>query len=203
MEMRLICYCGIQVCGSCFIASYSLGLYFCGVLNLTHKETPCFVFVGATEGQNEHIDLFLRQGLLGGNRVPVVWGGTWELLKMLHDEADVDVGEFGRATDGIVELETEEQAKTSPYASYGMKCSPSVQHLCTDEPRFCAKCWIDRDDGIKPQMQQQDSPRGQVQWHHGWRSHQLTGRNLAVAVLQALQIAVKQWGDGVAGTLLL
>jgi hypothetical protein len=31
----------------------------------------------------EHIDLFFRQGLLGGNRVPVVWsaGGTFDILK--------------------------------------------------------------------------------------------------------------------------
>lgn len=40
---------------------------------------------GMTEKHNkEHIDLFFRQGLLGGNRVPVVWsaGGNFELLKM-------------------------------------------------------------------------------------------------------------------------
>jgi hypothetical protein len=158
------------------------------------------VSLGMTEGQSEHIDLFLRQGLLGGNRVPVVWGGTWGLLKMLHEEADVDVGEWGLATDGIVELESAEQAKDSPYASYGMKCNEAVQHLCNDEPRFCAKCWIDRDDGIKPKVGQKDSPRGQVKWHPGWRSHQLTGRNIAFAVLQALQVAVNQWTDGVMGT---
>lgn len=40
---------------------------------------------GMTEkGNKEHIDLFFRQGMLGGNRVPVVWsaGGNFELLKM-------------------------------------------------------------------------------------------------------------------------
>jgi hypothetical protein len=151
-------------------------------------------------GQTEHIDLFLRQALLGSNRVPVLWGGTWDLLKMLHEEADVDVGEWGLATDGIVALESEEQAKNSPYASYGMKCKEAVQHLCNAEPRFCAKCWIDRDDGIKPEANQRPSPRGQVKWHPGWRSHQLTGRNLAFAVLQALQVAINQWSDGVMGT---
>lgn len=47
-----------------------------------------------TEGQNlPHIDIFLRQGLIGGNRVPVLWGGNFDLLKMLHEHADADVGE--------------------------------------------------------------------------------------------------------------
>ena len=54
---------------------------------------------GMTEGGNkDFIDLYLRQGLLGGNRIPVVWGGDFNILKTLHEEADVDVGEWGLAT---------------------------------------------------------------------------------------------------------
>ena len=44
-----------------------------------------------TERSNEYTDVFYRQALLAGNRVPVIWGGPFELLKMLHEEADVDV----------------------------------------------------------------------------------------------------------------
>jgi hypothetical protein len=58
---------------------------------------------GMTENScKNHIDLFFRQGLIGGNRVPVVWsaGGNYEILKVLHEEADVDVGEFGLGLDG-------------------------------------------------------------------------------------------------------
>jgi hypothetical protein len=153
-----------------------------------------------TEGQNyDHIDLFLRQGLMGGNRVPVLWGGNFGLLKNLHEHADADVGEFGTASDGIIEVESEEQAKTIPYAARFMKCKEEVQHLCVEEPRFCAHCWFDRDDGIKPEQGQRDIPRGQVKWHPGWRPHQLTGRNIAFAVLQGLQAAVNTWSEGVMG----
>jgi hypothetical protein len=77
---------------------------------------------GMTEGNLDHIDIFYRQALLGGNRVPVVWGGPFELLKMLHEEADVDVGEWGLATDGIIEVESAEQANDVPWAARFMKC---------------------------------------------------------------------------------
>ena len=49
-------------------------------------------------GVTDHIDLFYRQALLAGKRIPIVWGGNFDLLKMLHEEADVDVGEWGLAT---------------------------------------------------------------------------------------------------------
>ena len=52
-----------------------------------------------TEGSLDHqIDLFYRQALLAGKRIPILWGGKFDLLKMLHEEADVDVGEWGLAT---------------------------------------------------------------------------------------------------------
>lgn len=155
---------------------------------------------GMTEGGNSaHIDLFLRQGLIGGNRVPVLWGGNFNVLRDLHNHADADVGEFGQATDGLVAVQSEEHAKSIPYAARFMKCEESAKHLCGAEPRFCIHCWIERDDGIKPTRPQRDSPRGQVKWHPGWRRHQLLGRNLAFGVLQALQAAVNQWSEGVMG----
>jgi len=155
---------------------------------------------GMTEGGNpEHIDLFLRQGLLGGNRVPVIWGGTFALLQMLHENADVDVGEWGNARDGIPEVESADHAQTIPYAARFMKCKPEAQSLCQDEPRFCSKCWIEREDGITPTAPQLGNPRGQVKWHPGWRDHQLVGRNLAMGVLTALQAAINTWNEGVMG----
>lgn len=147
----------------------------------------------------EHIDIFYRQALLAGNRVPVIWGGPFELLKMLHEEADVDVGVWGQATDGIMEVESAEQAKEMPWAARYMKCKDDVQDLCNNEPRFCSTCWIDRDDDVKPEAKQLERPRGQVKWHPGWRSHQLTGRNIAFALLEALQAAINIWNEGVMG----
>jgi hypothetical protein len=159
---------------------------------------------GMTEnGSKEHIDLFIRQGLLGGNRVPIIWGnfgeGNFDLLKMLHEHADVDVGEWGSGKDGIIEATSEEHAKEIPYAARYMKCKPSVKWLCDKEPRFCASCWIDREDGITPEQKQLVRPKGQVKWHPGWRDHLLQGRVLAFSVMEALQAAINRWSEGTMG----
>jgi hypothetical protein len=146
-----------------------------------------------------HIDIFLRQGLIGGNRVPILWGGSFDLLKMLHEEADADVGEFGFGQDLATEAKSKEHYDSLPYASKGLKCKEDIKDLCDTEPRFCAKCWIDRDDGIKPDRTQLKNPKGQVKWHPGWRHHQLTGRNIAMGVLAALQSAVNLWTENVKG----
>jgi len=151
---------------------------------------------GMTEsGAPEHIDLFLRQALMAGKRVPVVWGGNFELLRMLHEEADADVGEFGWATAAMPVTENEEQVKELPWAYQRMKCTDENLDFCKED-LFNATCWIDRSDGIKPEKEQLTSPKGQVKWHPGWRSHQLTGRNLAFAMLEALQNAVNVWSEG-------
>jgi hypothetical protein len=155
---------------------------------------------GMTEPNAGHQDLFLRQGLLGGNRVPVVWGGNFDILRALHESADVDVGDFGYGTDGVIPVESEEQAKTLPFASRYMKCSSGRQDLCTAEPRFCTECWIPRDD-IDPVKlgYKMGKFSGQVKWHPGWRAHQLVGRTIAFSVLQTLQEAIQIFSDGTMG----
>jgi hypothetical protein len=156
---------------------------------------------GMTEPNPGHQDLFLRQGLLGGNRVPVVWGGNFEVLRALHEEADVDVGEFGQGTDGVIEVTGEEQAKTVPFASRYLKCSNERQDLCKDEPRYCTQCWIPRNDIDPEKMFKSKFAKfgGQVKWHPGWRVHQLQGRTIAFAVLQGLQEAIQIFSDGTMG----
>ena len=154
---------------------------------------------GMTEPTPAHIDLFIRQGLLGGNRVPVIWGGNFEVLTQLHEHADVDVGDFGTGTDGIIVVTDETQALSVPYAARFMKCDHDRQHLCDAEPRFCAHCWIPRDDLPNPEKlfdKIDAKPGSQVKWHPGWRKHQLVGRVLAFAVLDALQVAIQIFSDG-------
>jgi hypothetical protein len=161
---------------------------------------------GMTEPNAGHQDLFLRQGLLGGNRVPVVWGGSFGVLRALHEEADVDVGQFGAGTDAVIPVENEEQAKKVPFASRYMKCSSERQDLCSAEPRYCTTCWIPRSDidpekvGFKGKF---GKFGGQVKWHPGWRPHQLQGRTIAFAVLTALQEAIQIFSDGTMGKLLV
>lgn len=172
------------------------------VSSLTYT-LACIKYEGMTEPESEYVDVFYRQALLAGNRIPILWGGPFELLKMLHEEADVDVGDWGQATDGIPKVESVEHAKTIPWAARYLKCKDDVKNLCQEEPRFCSKCWIDREDNIVPEANQLDRPKGQVKWHPGWRRHQLTGRNLAFAVLEGLQAAVNIWTEGVMGGFLV
>ena len=148
---------------------------------------------GMTEGgAPHHVDLVIRQVLMSGNRVPIVWGAPFDLLKLYHDEADADVGEWGTGYAGLPETTSEEQALTLPYAARNMKCSSERQDLC-NENRFSSTCWIDRPDGIVPTRGQPERPRGQVKWHPGWRPHQLMGRVLAFTVLEGLEVAVNSW----------
>lgn len=145
-------------------------------------------------------DFFFRQGLLGGNKVPVVWsaGGNFDILKKLHEEADVDVGEYGVGMDGIALTESDKQAKTLPWAIQYLKCDPLHNDVCKNHNDYCAKCWIDRKDGVKPDVEPQEFG-GQVGWHPGWRYHQLQGRVIAFAVLEALQLAIQQFSEGTMG----
>jgi hypothetical protein len=157
---------------------------------------------GMTESHPAHIDLFTRQGLIGGNRVPIIWGGNFEVLAALHENADVDVGEFGSGTDGIQTVMDETQALSVPYAARYMICDHDRQDLCDNEPRFCATCWLPRDDIPNPNEVFDvidPKPGSQVKWHPGWRKHQLIGRVLAFAVLDALQVAIQIFSDGTMG----
>lgn len=151
-----------------------------------------------TEGSDVDIEYFLRMGILSGKKVPVLWGGTWNTLQFLHQFVDADVGFFGRGTDGVPVTVDEEQALTIPYAARYMKCDNKRLDLCTKQDRFCAVCWIPRDDldpaNLFPHLA--PKPGSQVRWHPGWRPHQLYGRVLALSVLEALQIAINQWSEG-------
>ena len=148
---------------------------------------------GMTENNNvDHIDLFFRQALMVEGRVPVVWGagGKFDLLKIFHNEADADVGEYGIGWGGIMETKDEDQLEALPWAVQHLKCDQERPDLCKHPHKFCATCWIDRPDKIHPAQTQYEKPHGQVKWHPGWRHHQLQGRTLAFSILLALRDAV-------------
>jgi len=154
---------------------------------------------GMTEGRDQPaMDMFLRQGLIGGKRVPVIWGYgiDFDLLKNVHENADADIGEFGSATEGLPLTESRQQAETLPWAVRYLHCAEDAQDLCR-EMKYCNTCWQVRNDGIEPKEHQAQNAKGQTNWHPGWRVHQLTGRNLAMAVLQSLQSAINIWTEHV------
>lgn len=156
---------------------------------------------GMTEREGEAHDIFVRQALMGGNRIPVIWtfGMNFNILQNAHENADADVGGLGSAMRGIPETTSDEQAKTLPWAVRYLHCSAEMNDACRRE-KYCTQCWKDREDGVTPAEKQLDYPQGQVSWHPGWRSHQLTGRNIAMAVLRNLQSAITTWTENVMGT---
>lgn len=108
-----------------------------------------------TEGNLAHQDIFIRQAILGGNRVPVIWGPDISLLQVFHKHADADVGQMGKGTDAIITTNSVKQVKRKqvPYASLYMECDESMKEYCSSE-KYCSTCWIDREDGITPKAKQ-------------------------------------------------
>lgn len=149
---------------------------------------------GMTEGPDlKAIDMFGRQGMIGGNRVPFLWGGNWKLLEDYHREVDADVGQFGMGQANIPVVMNETHAASIPYAARYLKCDNEISSLCR-EHKFLANCWVDRPDFTPPKAQK-GKPGGQASWHPGNRWHQLTGRVLAFTILRGLKEAIAQWSQ--------
>ena len=163
---------------------------------------------GETERSRREKDLFLRQALLSGKeKIPVVWmGGSesdWELLRLYHEQADVDVGRFGTALYGIPVVTGDDMVNTIPHAARYLHCDPKALGVCRQAPdEYCATCWIDRPDIADPKTlfpNITDTVPNQRNWNPGWRAHQLTGRLLAYSVLDALQDALQTFTAGTGG----
>ena len=138
-------------------------------------------------------DVFLRQGLLAGIKVPILWGGKNNLLNVFLKEADADVGMQGTSFDGIPTTETPEQVQQIPWASRYIKCSSQMRGDCRVKG-YHAGCWIERSD-FTPPKKQQGKTTGRAKWHPGDKSHQLKGRTLAFTVLLAMERALTVWAE--------
>ncbi len=163
-----------------------------GMGSLWGKEIDfCMWDSGMTESTSSHYDLFARQALISGNRVPVLWNGIVDVMETLHNQADVDIGAPGTGMRGIPITESEQQVQTLPFAAQYLKCARDTKDLC-DDHKYAGRCWVDRPDVIPP-VKQGRQPGGAA-WHHpGFRSTQLSGRVLAFTILTALQEALAQW----------
>lgn len=75
------------------------------------------------------IDLFHRQGLLGGIKVPALWSYADTTIKFLNEEADVDVGFPGSGYYGIKEAESAGQIKNMTWAMQYVRPSSADFHL--------------------------------------------------------------------------
>jgi hypothetical protein len=147
---------------------------------------------GMTEKSRAHYDLFARQALISGNRVPILWNGFVEIQEALHNEADVDVGGFGTGLRDIPITESEEQVQELRYAVQYLKCARDMKESCENHKNY-GRCWVHRSDVIPPVKQGWSIGRDLSLHHPGFRATQLIGRVLAFTILMALQEALTQW----------
>lgn len=155
---------------------------------------------GMTEKDVPSTTFFNRQGILGRERVPV-------LFTSFPNDIYKETGEKGWVanldpyTDDIPVTTSEEQAATLPWAARYINCDDEIKNLCGAASPFKwdGVCWVPRSD-VDPDklgIRLARAPGGQASWHPGWRSHQLDSRKKAVFVLNALKKAFDVWEEGV------
>ena len=141
-----------------------------------------------TERKTSLMNFFFRQGLLSGNRAPFLYKGN-KADPGVFAAIGASVGSYGELGYSPV-TESEEQAKTLPWAARYNKCASAAQSLCNSR-EYDGKCWVERDD-FKPSA---IAPLvgGQAKWHPGPKKHRARGRALALSVLFMLKHALDQW----------
>jgi hypothetical protein len=147
---------------------------------------------GMTEKDGASLDIFFRQALLSGDRVPFLLGaGAVAQLTDLNVKMDADISNYGGGSSGLPECVTEVQCDKLPWATRYMKCGSEAQSMCGLH-KWRSNCWVERPD-VTPLVAQAESPESQVGWHPGFRTHQLTGRILNMFVLKALKEGLTKW----------
>jgi hypothetical protein len=112
-----------------------------------------------TEKGGGNQDLFHRQMLLTGHRVPILldMGGGKGTMDAIHTESGAHVGGITLGTPSIfATTKSVEQAETLPFALRHLFCENGVT-TCTDAKyKYAAACWTDRSD-IEPGTAQNEA----------------------------------------------
>lgn len=147
-----------------------------------------------TEGEAEARDMFFRQGILGGGKVPVLAAASPrnDVMKLLNEVADADIVMIGDHT-VMKQAETLDEVMALPWAAQYVSCGTEISGICRQN-EYVGRCWIDRDD-VTPPRKQKGEPGGRAKWHPGNRKHQVTGRQIAFMILDALKDALTMWND--------
>ena len=154
-----------------------------------------------TEKDMALIELFNRQGVLKGERVPILL--TNFIGKLLEDtNQKAWVGDILPMSIGVPKTESIEQGMTLPWAIQYLECGDDAKELCGGRGynKYNAVCWVDRKDFSVPTGGRYDQrtkqPGGQASWHPGWRDHQLRGRKISMLILNAFKKAFDVWEEG-------
>ncbi len=144
---------------------------------------------------NALFDLFARQALLAGDTsLPFLWGGDFDVLRNLHEKADVDVGQLGNALFGVEETASASAASGLEWAAQFLKCSSKSKRYCDGEAyNFDSHCWVDH-GGDAPPTPQLDHI-SVLPTAIGWRMHQIKGYALSYNILAALDDAIDFWAE--------
>ena len=149
---------------------------------------------GMTEKESQARDMFFRQGILGGGKVPMLAAASPrnDVIKLLNEVADADVAMIGEHT-VVKKTDTLEEVMELPWAAQYVNCGAEISSICRQN-EYVGRCWIDRDD-VTPPKKQKPAPDGRASWHPGNRKHQITGRQIAFMILEALKDALTMWND--------
>ena len=156
-----------------------------------------------TEREKGVPDLFNRQAILSGERVPVLLQpNTYDIEEQSENtyrwgkgdtipiRSDFDTGLLQKTVD-------EEQAQSLPYAVRYMGCESGSDGLCKDHI-YNSECWVRRSDYNPPKkLKMENHVGGRASWHPGNRVHQLIGRKWSLVVLYALEKALEDWESGI------
>eukprot|EP00535_Pseudo-nitzschia_heimii_P007515 CAMPEP_0197188352 /NCGR_PEP_ID=MMETSP1423-20130617/17661_1 /TAXON_ID=476441 /ORGANISM="Pseudo-nitzschia heimii, Strain UNC1101" /LENGTH=873 /DNA_ID=CAMNT_0042640159 /DNA_START=22 /DNA_END=2643 /DNA_ORIENTATION=+ len=148
---------------------------------------------GMTEKEPKARDMFFRQGILGGGKVPMLMtlSSRHDVMSMLNKNADADIFMLGDQS-VIAEANTLDEVKELPWASQYVRCGSEISGICRDN-EYMGQCWIERDDFEPPTKQGKIG--GRAKWHPGNRKHQIIGRSIAFIILQALKEVLTMWND--------
>ena len=147
---------------------------------------------GMPERDEAHVDLFARQALLAGDKVPVILGrtGIWattETGSIATERSDWE------ATEGIIKTASHEQAQQIPWAMRYLACTKPFRGECRYN-YYTGTCWLNRTDTPSPLGKKSpNAPPGRAGWHPGVRRHQYTSRTIAFCLLTALKEALQRW----------
>ena len=119
---------------------------------------------GMTEGRGSESahDMFWRQALISGDRVPFLVGsGYYDPLLYYNEHADADVGNFGEAMGGLPVCTDELQCDTFPWAVRYINCGGDDARRLCDSKKWRSNCWVERKD-VTPTEKQDAAPGSQV-----------------------------------------
>lgn len=153
-----------------------------------------------TEKSVEDQDLFNKQAILGGERVPIIFSSNPNNLDV-ETGGNLWYGSFHnwRNDDFVPMTEDLDQVETLPFAAQYVKCDSSVKELCSEKGnpnKYHDSCWVDRID-FQPKVQQSLHVGGQASWHPGDKWHQVQSRKQIMLFLKAFDVALDTWESGI------